>query len=135
MTFLDLIDTLRDSLSEAIGVAADDSVEQPYDWTPGILYLWEESAAMTPIGGQERREDFVLVAAIAEPTGEEAAGQRSRETTEALYAHRDALLEWIRENPSTDAWDHIVGASIPSYLRQLDARGIAIRISGYRLIG
>lgn len=134
---LELIDALRDVLRDGLGIAVDESGERPYDWTPETLYVWEESSAWTSIGTGEKREDFVVMAAIAEATGEEAAGQRSRETTVALYGYRDAFLEAIRTHANTGPWadGNIEGASVPAYLRQLDVRGVAVRISGYRLIG
>lgn len=132
---IELLDAIRDFLAE--GGASDDSGEQPYDWKVNTLYVWEESSVQRPIGAEgEVREDFVIMAAIAEATGEEAFGQRERATTVALDAKRTRMLDLIRTNSSiAGQWDHIEGASLPSFLRQLELRGIAVRISGYRIIG
>lgn len=134
---LDLIDGLRELLTDGTELDSDDTAERPFDWKTGTLYVFEETSSRTPIGPSEVREDFVIIAAIATNSGEEAAGQRSREVTETLYAHRDMFLERIRLNPNVGPWQdgNIQGSSLPAYLRQLDLRGIAVRISGYRLIG
>ncbi len=135
---LEVVDDLRTRLASAAGIVlVDESGERPYDWTPDTLYAWEESSSRTPIGGTEQREDFIVIAAVVDATGEEAFGQRSRATTEQLYEWQAAMIEWIRLHPNVGPWQdgNIIGSSIPSYLRQLDARGIAVRIAGYRLIG
>jgi hypothetical protein len=135
---LDVVDFFRPILADAAGITAtDDSGERPYDWAPDTLYVWEESGSRTPFGMLEQREDFVIMAAVVDATGEEAAGKRDRATTVRLYAWQAAMIEWIRLHPNVGPWQdgNIVGSSVPSYLRQLDARGIAVRIAGYRLIG
>ena len=133
---IELLDEIRLFLVDDTGLSSDDTAEQPYEWVPGTLYVWEESSIQRPIGaGGEVREDFVLMAAIAEATGEESFGRRERATSVALDAHRSRMLGLIRRHSSVDGqWDHIEGASVPSFLRQLDLRGVAVRISGYRLI-
>lgn len=135
---LDVVDGLRELLASAAGISAvDDTGERPFDWTPDTLYVWEESAGRTPIGAIEQREDFVIMAAVVDATAEEAFGKRDRATTVRLYQWQEAMIEWIRLHPNVGPWQdgNIVGSSVPSYLRQLDARGIAVRIAGYRLIG
>lgn len=134
---LDVIDYLRELLVDGTDLDADDTAERPFDWKTGTLYVFEETSSRTPIGPVEVREDFIVIAAIATNSGEEAVGQRSRAVTETLYAHRDRMLELVRMNPNVGPWadGNIQGASLPAYLRQLDLRGIAIRVSGYRLIG
>lgn len=133
---IELLDALRLFLLDDTDLASDDSGEQPYDFEPMTLYVWEESSLQRPIGADgEVREDFVIVAAITERTGEEAFGKRSRATSLVLDGHRTRMLTLIREHSSVqDQWDHIEGASVPSFLRQLEQRGIAVRISGYRII-
>lgn len=133
---LDVIDGLRDLLSDRLDIETDDTGDRPYDWTAGVLYVWEESSGQISIGTGEVREEFVVMAAIASPSGEEAAGQKLREVTETLDGYRDVFLTRIRLNSNIGPWASgtIIGASVPSYLRQLDLRGIAVRISGYRII-
>jgi hypothetical protein len=133
---LDVIDGLRDLLSDRLDIETDDTGDRPYDWTAGVLYVWEESSGQISIGTGEVREEFVVMAAIASPSGEEAAGQKLREVTETLDGYRDTFLTRIRLNSNIGPWASgtIIGASVPNYLRQLDLRGIAVRISGYRII-
>ncbi len=134
---IDLLDALRYLLSDGTDLATDDTCERPYEWKPDTLYVWEESSNHEPFeSGPVVRENFVIVAAIAERTNEEARGERSRETTEALYGHRDRMLDLIRLNRSVGLWEdgHLRAESVPGYLRQLEIRGIALRITGYRLV-
>lgn len=132
---IELLDALRVFLVDESGLPSDDTAEQPFDFTAGTLYVWEESSVQRPIDTGGVREDFVIMAAIPERTSEEALGKRSRETSLALDAHRNRMLYLIRHHASVAGfWDHIEGASVPSFLRQLELRGIAVRISGYRII-
>jgi hypothetical protein len=134
---LDVMEALAELLAEDTGLVIDPAFERPFDWTADTLYVWEESSSWTPIGPSEVREDFVIMAAVAEATGEEAIATRNPETTAALYAHRETFLDRIRLSPNVGPWQdgNIQGDSVPAYLRQLDLRGIAVRVRGYRLIG
>lgn len=136
---LDVVDGIRELLEDGSDatVSTDDSGERPYDWTPWTLYVWEESSAHTSIGTGEVREDFVVVAAIAVPNdGEESVGVRSRAVTERLDAKRNQYLDAIRRHTDVGPWrdGYLAGASVPDYLRQLDLRGIAVRVTGWRII-
>jgi hypothetical protein len=133
---LDVVDGLRELLSDGLDVVTDDTGDRPYEWTPGTLYVWEESSDHQSIGTGEIRENFVVMAAIAAPSDEEAFGRKLREVTETLDAYRNTFLLKIRTNTNVPPWSsgYIAGASVPNYLRQLDLRGLAIRVAGYRII-
>ena len=141
---LEVVDALR-SLLEPDPDLVDDTAEMPFEWQPGMLYVFEDESNWSRLDtGGMIREDFVIMAVYVRPADEAPLAKRSREVTEALDARRVRYLTTIADNPSMGAasgdpdepplWSHIMGASLPRYLRELEVRGIAVRVVGYRLM-
>lgn len=138
---LEVIDALR-KLFEPDVEATDTSGEMPFDWQPGILYVFEdESSIALWDAGETYREDFAIMAVYPVAAGEEARQARDRDVTVKLDDRRRLILATVANNPSmpstdpaTPLWSYITASSQPRYLREFDLRGIAVRIVGYRLI-
>jgi hypothetical protein len=149
---IDVVDGLRDLLEppdaqndgfSLNGVAIDRSCAEPIgDAQANTVYAWEEACRDKPIGTGEVQRDFeIVVLYVADGAGELAIGQRSRDVSEALDAKREAYMKLIRENANIgfggDAptgRGNIQATSDADALRQFATRGIAIRVTGWRLV-
>lgn len=147
---IDVIDGVRDlleppdDLNEGFstnGVAIDRSCAEPIgDATPNTVYAWEEACREKPIGTGEVEQDFeIVVLYVADGAGELAALQRSRDVSEALDAKRNGYMKLVRLNANIGFGDqsgrgNIQATADADALRQFATRGIAIRITGYRIV-
>lgn len=135
----DIVDALRERLQGAVtpGYSWDDTLAQPFEWVADTVYLWCESTQEIPIGTGEIRQDFeVMVVIGVDHLGEEAVLRRNRETSLKLDQVRREIMQWIRLNANVPPWDsgNIAGRSDEDFLRQLEVRGVAVMIGGYRLV-
>lgn len=115
----------------------DEALSMPYDFEPGVLYVWEEARDHRSIGTGEVREEFEIVAVyVTGNEGEAAIAQRSRDVTAKLDAWATAALDAVRENAHVPPWasGNIRASTDADFLRQLGVRGVALRVSGYRLV-
>jgi hypothetical protein len=83
------------------------------------------------------REDFVVEAVyVADNQGEEANRRRSRDVSVELDAKAREYTDLLARNPFRDGthpWEHARVTSVDwDRLRQLDVRGIAVRVTGWR---
>ena len=147
---IDVIDGIRDLLEppdphedgfSVNGVAIDRSCAEPIgDAQANTIYAWEEACRERPIGTGEVQQDFeIVVLYAAGGEGEVAALQRSRDVSEALDAKRVAYMKLIRDNANMGfggrlGEGNIEATSDADARRQFATRGIAIRVSGYRLV-
>lgn len=141
---LEVVEALR-ALLEPDPDLVDDTGEMPFTWEPDTLYVFEDESSWSRLDtGGMMREDFAIMAVYVRPADEAPLARRDRGVTETLDARRVRYLTAIAENPSMPAssgdpddpplWSHIMGASLPRYLRELEVRGIAVRVVGYRLL-
>lgn len=149
---IDVIDGIRDlfeppdPLEEGKslgGVTIDRSCAEPIgDAQPNTVYAWEEACREIPIGTGEVRQDFeVVVLYAADGAGELAAGQRSRDVSEALDVKRSVYMKLVRDfanigfgSDDPTGRGNIQATSDADALRQFATRGIAIRVTGWRLV-
>lgn len=134
----DVVDALRERLSQVIvDFEWDDTLAQPYEWRDGRVYLWCETTTEISIGTGEIRQDFeILIVAPVDNEGEEARLTRSRDVSLKLDSFRAEALRWIALNANVPPWDsgNIAGRSDEDFLRQLEVRGVAVMVGGYRLV-
>lgn len=135
----DVIDALRTLFVTAAGgaIASDDSLSEPIEYEPGVLYAWEEASAHTSIGTGEVREDFeIRLVYPIDNAGEVSAVKRSRSVSEALDSLRGVWLDAIREHQNSPPWDSgtISGTVNADLIRQLGLRGLGIIVRGYRIV-
>lgn len=147
---LDVVDGIRDLLEppdphesgkSVNGVLIDRSCAEPLgDAQPNTVYAWEEASREKPIGTGEVQQDFeIVVLYVADGAGEVAAAQRSREVSEALDAKRVEYMRLVRTFANIGFGDELGRGNIQATadadaLRQFATRGIAIRVTGYRLM-
>jgi hypothetical protein len=135
---VDVVDALRERLAQVVtGYRWDDSLAQPFEWQPDTFYAWAETTQDTPIGTGEVRQDFSIMLVCGVPHGgEEAQLLRNRETSIRLDRARADIMEWIREHANVPPWDggNIAARSDEDFLRQLEIRGVAVMVGGYRLV-
>lgn len=139
---LDVIDALRALLEPSPStVTKDDTLERPFDWKANTLYLYPVlDMHVDPESGvpPSVRENFTLEAVyVADSLGEESRKERNRAVSVALDAKAHAYADILAQNStragSTRPWDYIRVASVDwDRLRQLDVRGVAVRITGWR---
>lgn len=147
---IDVIDGIRDMLEPPDphnegksmgGVAIDRSCAEPLgDAQPNTIYAWEEACREKPIGTGEVQQDFeIMVLYVADGAGEVAETQRKREVSEALDEKRIEYMRLVRTFANMAFGDgsgrgNIQATSDADALRQFATRGIAIRVTGYRLV-
>lgn len=118
------------------GLAIDSSCAQPLDPAPWTVYAWEETSRQHSIGTGEVQEDFEFVIVATEPASEAADVERSRDVSVALDDRRETWLKLIRNGGPGRPWANgslqaMVDADM---LRQLGLRGLAVRVTGYRIV-
>lgn len=146
-TMIPVVDAIRDlceppdqadDTRSIAGVLIDRTCAQPIgDAQPNTIYAWEAACRERPIGTGEVQQDFeVTVLYIVDGKGEEGVLQRSREVSEALDERRAAYMKLVRDFANIPPWDsgNIQATSDADFIRQLEVRGIAIRVTGYRLV-
>lgn len=134
ITIIDALQALVEPDPET-GPTIDDAASQPFDFAGNTLYAWEENSMRRSIGtGGEVREDFTIVLVYCSEAAEEAWSQRSREISIALDAKRTAYLDAIRSHEGVGPWGYISGASDPDFVRAFEVRGIAVRVTGWRIL-
>lgn len=117
----------------------DESVDhagaEPKDWIPGRLFIYPSGRlAEVPFEtGPSRRQDFGVVAVFIARSSEAALRATDEEISALIDEKRAQYLERVRTNQVTVLWHHIQAAERPAP-RTLDGRGVAIDITGYRLI-
>ena len=122
------------------GVLIDRSCSDPFEKVANTIYAWEAACRESPIGTGEIRQDFeVDVLFVLDNEGENAQALRSREVSEALDAKRSAYMKLVRDHANypfgsvADA-GNMQATSDADFLRQFEVRGIAIRVTGWRLV-
>lgn len=146
---IDLIDALRELLepeSEEAGVSVngvrlDNTAAMPFDFEPNTLYVVEEQdlrtldETWTPEGGVERQSFIVNALYVIDSEGENAITRRSRAVSIALDEKRNEYCRLVRMTRTNgDVWHHIQASADADFVRQLQVRGIAVRITGYRFV-
>lgn len=133
-------DALNDGFSTN-GVKVDRSCAEPLgDAQPNTVYAWEEACREKPIGTGEVEQAFeIVVLYCVDGAGEVAAAQRSRDVSEALDTKRAEYMKLVRLNANMPFGDgsgrgNIQATADADALRQFATRGIAIRITGYRIV-
>lgn len=135
-TIQDLVAAMRDLLEPDPEVNRDLAGEEPLKWDEDTLYVFPFRNVTTPIEtGPTVRQDFGLVAVWVARGGEEARQKRSVEVSAALDVKRGAYMEAVRTNQVTAVWDHIQAAERARPPRTLQARAVAIEVTGYRIVG
>lgn len=149
---LDVIDGIVELLepeNERI-VKVDDSGAEPLDYAPDTLYVFEagdnrEQAGHSPSSDLAR---FTLVAILTvDDQAERAKGRRMREVSQKLDTKREEYLRKVRRNrtgplimgdanvpANSPLWGNLTGAANPEFIRALDVRGLAITLTGWRLV-
>lgn len=124
---------LRDllALPDLVVETAD---SEPFFFVPGRLYVWEETDSRTRIGELPTRQDFGARAVVLVDDPGDTRRSDARGVTLALDAKRTALVNAIRAAQSTDEWDHAQAEVDHDYVRAFGVRGLALRITGYRVI-
>lgn len=135
---IDVVDALRELARTVLptGTVVDEACAAPLVFEPG-LYAWNESVAHRSIGTGEVREDFIVyLVYVVDHAGEESSQRRSRDVSVALDAGAVAMCSAINANANVPPWasGNIIGETDPDFLRQLEVRGTAVRVTGYRLI-
>jgi hypothetical protein len=142
---IEVIDALRELLepTDAIDesrsendVILDRSCAQPFEFVANTLYAWEELRRQVPAGTGEIREDFEIRFVYVSKASEEAGSKRNRDVSIALDAKADGYLELIRNFANIPPWDsgNIQATVDADMIRQLEVRGIGIRVIGYRMV-
>lgn len=154
---IDLIDALRELLEPsslddpaiaASGTRLDRSCAQPFTFEPDTLYAYEEldqrileetyaESIIEPgaFVGVERQNFTIVFVYSADGTGENAAMKRERAVSIALDDRRNGYLRLLKDHRTHgDLWHHLAGSADADYVRQLEVRGIAVRITGYRFV-
>lgn len=134
---LDVLDALVDLVKQAdTSLVYDDSAAAPYEWRDGTVYSWIETTNDRSIGTGEVRQDFeIMIVYASDNDGEEARLTRSRAVSEALDSWRRDVMDLIRQNTHVPPWSSgtIAARSDEDFLRQLEVRGVAIMVGGYRI--
>lgn len=140
---IEIIDGLRELLEptdpvdetrSTNGLILDRTCSQPFDQAPSTVYAWEESCSHVSIGTGEVQERFEVIFVLTlDNEGETSIAQRSRDVSIALDAKRKEWMRLIRLHKNLFDGD-LAASSDADFLRQLDLRGIAVRIAGWRLI-
>lgn len=139
MSTADIVDALREGLEGHVtpGYTWDDTLAQPFEWAADTVYLWCETTTEPSIGTGEVRQDFEIMVVIGvDHGGEEAMLMRNRETSLKLDTFRAEVMEWVRLHAHVPPWDsgNLAARSDEDFLRQLELRGVAVMIGGYRLV-
>lgn len=132
----DIIAAARELLEpDPTEVVKDEAAAQPLEWQPGTLYLYPLRNADVPFEtGPSSRQDFGLMAVFVADAHEEAAKERSAEVSAQLDAKRAAYVAAVIANRRTTAWHHIQATESRTPPRTLQGRGIALELTGYRLV-
>jgi hypothetical protein len=130
-----VLDALRELLKQYDpAIDFDDAMSQPYEWRENTVYSWAETVDDVPIGTGEVRTDFeILMVYAVGNEGEEAISERSRDVSVKLDTARQAWMDLIRANANAGPWSNLRARAEQDFLRQLEVRGVGIRISGYRI--
>lgn len=138
---LDAVDALRELLEPpGTTVLKDDTAERPFNWAANTLYIYPVSDlhADADVGNPPTiRENFAIEAVyVADSQGEESKKERLRSVSTALdtKAHAyAAILANARFRGTGRPWEDARVTSVDwDRLRQLDVRGVAVRITGWR---
>jgi hypothetical protein len=107
----------------------------PLTWKAGHLYLFPLRDDTVGIeSGPTVRQDFdIRVVYIVSNEGEEASKDRSPELAKTLDEKRHAYMETIRTHQSGPLWAYL-RAAMDAANRTLQNRGLALRVSGYRIV-
>lgn len=146
---IDVVDGIRDLFEppstldpelSTNGVAIDRTCAEPFEKIANTVYAWEAACRETSIGTGEVRQDFeVDVLYVVDNLGENAIALRSREVSEALDTKRSAYMKLVRDHANMGFGDRLGAGDMQAtsdadFLRQFEVRGIAIRVTGYRLV-
>jgi hypothetical protein len=140
---LDVTDALLALLEPAPStVVKDDTAERPFEWVANTLYAYPvtdvhvdpETGAVPTV-----RENFTVeMVFVADHAGEEAKRERDRDVSVLLDAKAHAYADILARNSTRGAgrpWDYARVASVDwDRLRQIDVRGVAVRITGWRYV-
>ena len=106
----------------------------PEEWAHGRLYVYPTRIAEVPFEtGPGRRQDFALAAVFLGRSGEAALRQTDEELDALLDELRARYFEAVRHHPRTELWAHLQAAEARPP-RTVDARGVALDITGWRLV-
>jgi len=138
---LDIIDAILELLEpDPTVVGKDTTAERPFDWAPNTLYVYPvlDIHADGDMGDPPSiRENFTVDAIyVADGQGEEATRTRSRDVSLELdakaHAYADILAAARFRGPGRPWEDARVTSVDWDRLRQIDVRGVAVRITGWR---
>ena len=132
---IDLVENLAELVRG--DATLDPAFAQPYTFESMTLYGWIESRAHTSIGTGEVREDFEIVFVyVTDGDGEEAVLQRDPDVSRKLDAWATAAMDELRQRGDFVMGDdgHLTYRLDADFLRQLETRGAALRISGWRIL-
>lgn len=126
------------------GTVVDLNAAEPVIWQPNHLYLWDEGDqhALAGVGNPpEEREVFEVTAIyVADSQDEEAKQRRTRAVSEALDLKRHEYAAAIAANRSkyvsggATPWSHLESSLDADFVRDINVRGFALRITGYRFL-
>lgn len=132
------------SIAASSGVTVDLNGAQPFTYAANTLYAWatsEEHPLNESANPPKELEVFEVAFVFVADAGDEEPKQRRRRTvSDALDAKAHSWLDLIRRNRSRyeggaeAPWHHLAGRLDPDLVRNFNARGIALRVSGYRYV-
>jgi hypothetical protein len=151
---IDVVDGIRELLEPASidpavsvnGVKLDDTGAMPFEFEAETLYVvaqtdqrtLAETIRETSDGSTEgvEQQNFSIVALyVVSGEGENSQGRRSRNVTLALDQKADDYCRLVRSHRTNgDLWHHLQAAVDHDFVRQLQIRGIAVRLTGYRFV-
>ena len=121
------------------GTWRDLSAAEPFGYVgyPDTLFLFEWGPDIRGLAGASPQdlERFALQAVyVADAKDEEPQERRRRDVTETLDAKREFYAARIRQRRSAASWSHLECTIDGDYVRAFEVRGVALRISGWRVV-
>lgn len=108
---------------------------QPREWVPGRTYVYPSGRLVEDSfeTGTARRQDFGVTAVFLAPSDEAALRRSDADISELIDAKRSQYLERVRRRPVSALWGWLHAAERPAP-ETLEGRGVAIDITGWRLV-
>lgn len=134
MSVLAIVDELA-ALLEPTSARRDGTAARPVEFLPEILYAWSPSERFVQTGtGEIDEERFAIrVAWGADASGEVAAGERKRETTNAIVDKADALVALLRAHRTGSSYENLDYQVDYEGLITSTVRGFYLDVTGYTL--
>lgn len=150
---IERIDQLRALLIAAIltiqpEAVADDSCADPVAWAPATLYVFEGDSGdfheASGDGSIDTERFQIRAVYVADATGENQMGPRTRAVSVELDQVKEAMLAVVRETRVLDIldddgatvqlWADLNGSADMGFIRAIRQRGTSVLIAGYGYI-